>query len=1184
MINEEKIMESVEFLFEDMGLQSEEIDIIVKYFNDEIDEENCFSNINTRKNMDDLPYISYNHLNMVKKIDSILNKFMKLVFHIGRESTLESYSIYSFIENDSQKAYEQFLDWNVPYHYYIIKKANLEDRYYSYIKKDLTPQYQELYLIDRNEFIQAVRKSEGSTKRFLAATVVNNKDELSDEFKELLQKDMKEFLNIILVKAFQKNNRAFEDTKRLINDYLDGKEEKYDTVLTNLTGKLEGVKGEEIFNLIALAYYTKDSMEISKKIFKIFVDADYKVVLSAIMKYISGERDNIVYYDSYKVNEKIYYSFEEVLSFAKEIDISNVNIIHWMINKVACGCDKAYKVYFLENFNDNEVLKEVYNLCNDREKLHIVKYICKEQENSEKRQHAEAYCIKSFTKYLLKVGATKKQTEDFYDYISGEKELNKIEKAQIDINNYYNEKHRSIIRNIVCLEKISPIFNKILRYMFYLRNDNLLELIMRFAPAYSEDTTEEFIENLDNAGIELLDRIVLYANKVGSNEGSNINEIEKSLTKAIKDNQDLVIDNLSQCIAAGRIYLLKVVNKLINENNEAYDKFIKNTIEMLGDGSKAVRNEALAILENRGFNEELLLPLLENKKALVREMAVKALKGNMNEKVKTILGERLEKDRSDKVKDAIAEVLNISNRMEEQGDIVNVEDFCSKNINKRKASKLQWLELEGAPVLKVKESDRETSKEVMQYIIIAVSEEKEIKISEVAKNVAQFIDESSLSEMALYTLNKWIDDGAEAKKKWILSLCAMFGDMRVVDILHKNIKKWAEHSRSAIACQGVKALALQGSDDAIMIVDSISRKFKFKQVKKAAKGALEFAAKELGIDPEELSDRIIPNYDFDKNGEKIFDYGNRKFIVQLDEELKLKVYKEDGKALKNLPAVGKNDDENMAVKAKEEFKILKKQLKNLVSVQSERLELALSASRKWTFEKWQKVFVDNIIMNKFAVALIWGVYEGDKLVNSFRYMEDGTFNTSDEEEYTPAENVEIGLVHPVELSKEELELWKEQLQDYEIVQPFSQIERKIFEISEEEMKMDCIERFGGIQVSDMGLLGKMTKAAWYKGSVQDAGMFYDFYKENSQNGIGAELHMSGMYVAGEFEDVTIYEIQFYNAGTVERGSYVYDTIKKEHLIKPIDVPKRFFSEILYDIDKATSTNLGTDENWKANKY
>ena len=81
-------------------------------------------------------------------------------------------------------------------------------------------------------------------------------------------------------------------------------------------------------------------------------------------------------------------------------------------------------------------------------------------------------------------------------------------------------------------------------------------------------------------------------------------------------------------------------------------------------------------------------------------------------------------------------------------------------------------------------------------------------------------------------------------------------------------------------------------------------------------------------------------------------------------------------------------------------------------------------------------------MHEFAIGLIWGAYEDGKLQETFRYMEDGTFNTKDEDEFEMPENCKVALIHPLELTKEDLDEWKEQLENYEITQPIEQLNRK----------------------------------------------------------------------------------------------------------------------------------------------
>lgn len=52
---------------------------------------------------------------------------------------------------------------------------------------------------------------------------------------------------------------------------------------------------------------------------------------------------------------------------------------------------------------------------------------------------------------------------------------------------------------------------------------------------------------------------------------------------------------------------------------------------------------------------------------------------------------------------------------------------------------------------------------------------------------------------------------------------------------------------------------------------------------------------------------------------------------------------------------------------------------------------------------------------------------------------------------------------------------------------------------------------------------------------------------------------------------------------MERGSYVYDEVTDENIISPVKVPKRFFSEILYDVDRTLEAKAGFTANWKMDR-
>jgi len=629
----------------------------------------------------------------------------------------------------------------------------------------------------------------------------------------------------------------------------------------------------------------------------------------------------------------------------------------------------------------------------------------------------------------------------------------------------------------------------------------------------------------------------------------------------------------SSAKAEGRYLGLLVMKKDPARNQQ-------EILSYTADSSKFVREELLTILYAQKDWENEIIALLQAKKAAQREIAIQVLahwqeEGNdYNE----VLRQAMEKEKNAKVLTLLQSVLNIQ-ESEAPEETLSKEDLVKQLHKGGKKKSLAWAyEKPFSPVHKL--DGTEASEEYLQAVLLCyVSQEK----SGVSKTAQLLVDDLEPTQFAVYVnelFDRWLAAGAESKKRWVLYAAAIHGGEDIIQKLQHQIQEWPQAARGAIAAEAVKALALNPSPRALLLVDGIARKFKFKQVRAAAGDALSFAASELGITREELSDRIVPDLGFDENMERTFDYGGRIFKVRITQTLDFEVYDENGKKLKNLPAPGKKDDTAQATAAYEDFKQLKKQMKTTVSSQKSRLEYALSVRREWCTDAWKNLFVKNPLMHQFAIGLIWGVYEEEKLVQSFRYMEDGSFNTQDEEEYTLPENAHISLVHPMELLEEERTAWKEQLADYEITQPIEQLDRPIYYMTEEEADKKGLERFGGYLINDLSLNGKMSGLGWYRGSVQDAGFFYTYYREDPEAGIGVEFHFSGACVGYSEGNVTIYDVRFYKAGAIERGSYVYDEADAEKSYFLKDIPPRYFSEIVLQLARLTASCEERDEDWR----
>lgn len=597
-------------------------------------------------------------------------------------------------------------------------------------------------------------------------------------------------------------------------------------------------------------------------------------------------------------------------------------------------------------------------------------------------------------------------------------------------------------------------------------------------------------------------------------------------------------------------------------------------LSAIADSSKQIREQVARLLPKHPEWTEDYKLLLTAKKAAVRQMAAETL-GRLGEK--EALEAALANEKNAKVADAIRAALG----SETAAPVGSAAELAAELTKGNKLKKLGWLLNEQLQT--VRNADGTPADDsIRNAVLLSYSELGRIGRSDTAAELAKNLDAGDLEKLAVQVYDLWFAAGAQAKQKWVLPFAAVYGGAAMTQRLHKAIHDWPEHQRGAIACDAVMALALSTDPAAIVIVDSLSRKFRFRQIKAAAAAALENAAKELGISAEELADRIVPDLGFGRDGKQIFDYGKRSFTVRLTSTLELEITNDQGKTVKSMPAPGKTDDPQ-AIEAYESFKAMKKGIKTTVTAQRARLESALSVLRCWDTNRWQALFVDNPIMHQFAMSLIWGIYEDGKLTDTFRYMEDGSFNTVDEDEYTLPEYAKIGLVHPVELDADTLEGWKQQLEDYEIKQSIDQLGRTVHVLDKAKAGEKALEDFGGKMLNALSLSGKLLQQGWYRGSVVDGGGFFCFYREDKELGIGVELRFSGAAVGyDEGEDVTVFDAVFYT-GTINRGSYVYDTIPEGRIVPLGYVPARFYSEIVHQLTRATASSTRSNENWRAEK-
>ena len=449
-----------------------------------------------------------------------------------------------------------------------------------------------------------------------------------------------------------------------------------------------------------------------------------------------------------------------------------------------------------------------------------------------------------------------------------------------------------------------------------------------------------------------------------------------------------------------------------------------------------------------------------------------------------------------------------------------INNIVEKNYNKKFDKTTSFIDDSMISNVLIKDKTAAVPSKVIRYILGEYLDIKEAYRLRNPDLIAAFLDSESLSNALENVYQVWNEDN---KTKSILYPYCIFANNIQLDRLYKRAKDIAS-SRFKLACTMLEAIALNGSKKGLGLVYDASRKFKQSSVRNTCSYILNDITRKLGISKEAFADKIIPDFDFNKDGVRIIESDDKKFKVTLKSDFSISIFDEiKNKEYKTLP-------KDFPETPKKELSKLKSEINKVLKTQTERLMLVFMDARKWTLKEWNEVFFENPLMKIFAVKLIWGVYDNNgQLLNTFRYMEDGSFNNADDEEIKIDNDNLITLLSPIETDKTLIEKWKNQLADYDIIQPFYQLSL--------ETKEELISK-----------IPKTVTVGNIKSAVQKLGMDKDdgdggsinyYFLHDSYNKADIFIEVSDIYYDTGNSNTTDIKIRFQNADKrFEYGAYL----------------------------------------------
>ena len=368
---------------------------------------------------------------------------------------------------------------------------------------------------------------------------------------------------------------------------------------------------------------------------------------------------------------------------------------------------------------------------------------------------------------------------------------------------------------------------------------------------------------------------------------------------------------------------------------------------------------------------------------------------------------------------------------------------------------------------------------------------------------------SSLAQLGRALLAWWQDNDYPSKERWILAVQGLIGDDETARVLAAAIRQWRAKLVRVRAHDGMAMLAKIGSDAALMHLHSFAAQTRFRDLHDRANAMIDEIAEARGLNREQLADRSVPDLGLGEDGQLNLDFGQRKFSLHFDEGLMPFVRDETGRRLKDLPKSNSRDDAVLAKAAVQQYKDLKKQARSLSTLQIRRLESAMCSRRRWSAEEFASLLLKHPVMGHLCQRLLWGLYDAKgQLTGVVRVAEDRSLADRQDDAVCLPPTAELGIVHPLELDAEVAGDFGQVFSDYEILQPFEQLQRPVYTLSPELMAGNRLPEWSGRNVRLASLLG-LEQRGWNR-QVGDGGMIDSLIKP-----LGKDLSVA-IYISGEW--------------------------------------------------------------------
>jgi hypothetical protein len=357
--------------------------------------------------------------------------------------------------------------------------------------------------------------------------------------------------------------------------------------------------------------------------------------------------------------------------------------------------------------------------------------------------------------------------------------------------------------------------------------------------------------------------------------------------------------------------------------------------------------------------------------------------------------------------------------------------------------------------------------------------------------------------------------GSAIGSKGLLALAAGAPGHHVLEAVRRYIRDHGQRRSQVEAL--IIAAAANEDPAAIQLVLGVARRHKQATVQAKAQELVEQIADRRGWSADELADRTIQTAGFEQTGLLHLDYGPRQFVGRVDQNPKTKaysieLYKPDGSPIKALPSPASADDAELAKEARKQLSVSKKELKQVVTLQTSRLFEAMCVGRTWQVESWLEDVLDHPIMKHLLSSLVWVENPGTQAQRLFRPTVEGELIDADDESLTLEAGAAVGLAHAATVSQAQAQAWRTHCAQYGVNPLFEQFEAVIPSFGEGALQIS--DRRGWLSDS-FEIRNRATKRGYVRAPAEDGAWFGSYDKVYTGVRIEVSIQFTGSYVPEE---------------------------------------------------------------------